>query len=201
MSILSVVTTATLFALAGSAYCAPLPFTLSSPDLDQGSFSHRNALNGFGCHGGNLSPQLHWTGLPAGTRSLALMVHDDDAPTGSGFWHWTVYDIPAGATGIAPGAGSDPTRLPSGARNGANDFYHTGVAGADGNYGGPCPPAGDTVHHYVFTLYALGVEKIARAASLPVDGSPALYGFALNRGLGAAMLGKTSLTATYSAEK
>ena len=193
-----------LLAMAGLAQIAhaaiPAAFVVSSPDLLDGHFSERFLLNAFGCSGENLSPQISWTGVPAGTRSLALMVHDDDAPTGSGFWHWTVYDIPASASGLARGAGKAGA-LPPGARAGVNDFQHTGANGADGAYGGPCPPAGEAAHHYVFTVYALAVEHIASAAGIPADGSPALYGFALARGLGPAVLGKASVTFSYARPK
>lgn len=173
------------------------PFTLSSPDLAGGSFPNLHVLNGFGCLGGNVSPALAWSGVPQGTRSLVLMVHDPDAPTGSGFWHWTVFDIPASSTGLARGAGNSAPTLPAGARGGINDYQDTGANGANGNYGGPCPPAGEADHRYEFTLYALSVEHVAQAAGIPVSGTPALYGFVLNRGLGKAVLGKASFTATY----
>jgi len=173
------------------------PFTLSSPDLAGGVFPNLHVLNGFGCQGGNVSPALAWSGVPEGTRSLTLMVHDLDAPTGSGFWHWTVFDIPAGATGLPRGAGNRAATLPAGARGGINDYQDTGANGDNGNYGGPCPPAGEGAHRYVFTLYALSVDHLAQAAGIPVSGTPALYGFALNRGLGKAVLGKASFTATY----
>lgn len=183
-------------ALAGGLAQAA-PFTLSSPDLDNGKFSDAQVLNGFGCKGGNISPALAWDGVPTGTRSLVLMVHDPDAPTGSGFWHWTVFDIPAGAHGLARGAGNNAASLPAGARGGINDYQDTGATGGNGNYGGPCPPAGEGAHRYVFTLYALAVEHVAEAAGIPTGGTPALYGFVLNRGLGPALLGKASFTATY----
>lgn len=183
-------------ALAGGLAQAA-PFTLSSPDLANGIFGHAQVLNGFGCKGENISPALAWSGVPAGTRSLVLMVHDPDAPTGSGFWHWSVFDIPAGAQGLARGAGNSAAGLPAGARGGVNDYQDTGATGGNGNYGGPCPPAGDGAHRYVFTLYALSVEHVADAAGIPATGTPALYGFVLNRGLGPAVLGKASFTATY----
>jgi Raf kinase inhibitor-like YbhB/YbcL family protein len=185
-----------MLALAGGLVQAA-PFTLSSPDLAGGTFPARHVLNGFGCAGENLSPALSWSGVPAGTRSLALLVHDPDAPTGSGFWHWTVFDIPASATGLARGAGNSAAGLPAGARGGGNDYQDTGATGGNGNYGGPCPPAGEGSHRYVFTLYALAVDHLAQAAGIPATGTPALYGFVLNRGLGAAVLGKASFTASY----
>jgi Raf kinase inhibitor-like YbhB/YbcL family protein len=185
-----------VLALAGGLAQAA-PFTLSSPDLTDGGFPARHVLNGFGCSGDNISPALSWSGVPAGTRSLVLMVHDPDAPTGSGFWHWTVYDIPASTQGLARGAGNSASTLPAGARGGINDYQDTGATKGNGNYGGPCPPAGEGKHRYVFTLYALSVEHVAQAAGIPASGTPALYGFVLNRGLGPAVLGKASFTATY----
>lgn len=173
------------------------PFSISSPDLADGHIGNAHVLNGFGCKGDNLSPALVWSGVPAGTKSLVLMVHDPDAPTGSGFWHWTVYDIPAGTSGLARGAGNSASRLPAGARGGMTDYQDTGANGGNGNYGGPCPPAGEGAHRYIFTLYALAVDHVAESAGIPLSATPALYSFALNRGLGKAVLGKASFTATY----
>ena len=173
------------------------PFLLSSADLAMGTFDNRFVLRGFGCNGGNLSPALEWRNLPTGTRSLTLLMHDLDAPTGSGFWHWAVYNIPPSATGLARGAGNTPAALPPPAVGGMTDFHDTGVTGGNGNYGGPCPPVADRPHRYVFTLYALAVEDIHQAAGIPRSGTPALHAFALNKALGALMLEKVSLTATY----
>jgi Raf kinase inhibitor-like YbhB/YbcL family protein len=123
--------------------------TLTSPDIREGQkIASAQVLNGMGCTGSNTSPALRWSGAPAGTKSFAITAYDPDAPTGSGWWHWVVYNIPASATQLAAGAG-DPkkTLLPAGATQGNTDF------GAPG-YGGPCPPAGDKPHHYHFTLRA-----------------------------------------------
>ncbi len=172
-------------------------FTLTSPDLASGTFSNKFVLNGFGCAGSNVSPELRWRNVPPGTKSLALQVYDPDAPTGSGFWHWAVYNIPATATGLARGAGNSPAWLPRGAYGGNTDFLDTGVTGVNGNYGGPCPPVGDKPHHYTFTLFALAVPSVQAAGGIPPTGSAALYGFVINSGLGAALLGKASFTARY----
>lgn len=159
-------------------------FRLTSPDLKAGTpIADKHVLNGFGCTGRNLSPALAWSGIPEGTRSLALTVYDPDAPTGSGWWHWVVYDLPPTTAGLAAGAGEASGKgLPQGARQGRTDF------GAPG-YGGPCPPQGDKAHRYVFTLHALRVDR------LPVEAgaSAAMVGFVLN----ANRLAKASLTATY----
>ena len=175
---------------------APL-FTLSSPDLAGDTFTDTFVLNGFGCTGQNVSPALAWANAPAGTKSFALQVYDPDAPTGSGLWHWAVYDIPANATGLARGAGNSAASLPAGSFGGNSDFLDTGATGGNGNYGGPCPPQGDAPHRYVFTLFALAVDKIEVAGGVPKTGSPALFGFVLNKGIGKGLLGKASFTAKY----
>jgi Raf kinase inhibitor-like YbhB/YbcL family protein len=192
---------ATLVALLGSggnnARAQGSTFTLSSPDLAGDTFGAKYILNGFGCTGGNTSPALVWSNVPAGTKSLALQVHDPDAPTGSGFWHWAVYDMPPTTTALAQGAGNSPTSLPAGAYGGNTDFFDTGATGANGNYGGPCPPQGDKPHRYVFTLYALAVPQVAAAGGIPKTGTAGVYSFVINKGVGPALLGKASFTATY----
>jgi Raf kinase inhibitor-like YbhB/YbcL family protein len=185
-----------LVAALGSSALAQ-DFTLSSPDLSSGSFGTDFVLGAFGCSGANVSPELVWSGAPEGTQSFALQVHDPDAPTGAGFWHWAVYNIPADATGLARGAGNAPDTLPAGAFGGNTDFLDTGATGANGNYGGPCPPQGDTAHHYNFTLYALAVPDLPAAAGIPKTGSASLYSFVLNLGIGQGLLGKATFTATY----
>ena len=172
-------------------------FTLSSPDLADGTFADKFILNGFGCKGGNVSPTLVWSHVPAGTKSLALQIHDPDAPTGAGFWHWTVYNIPPGTTLLPQGAGNSPGTLPVPAYGGATDFLDTGTTGVNGNYGGPCPPVGDKPHRYIFTLYALAVDNLQQAGGIPKTGTASLHSFVLNKGLGAGLLGKASFTATY----
>ncbi|MYN19901.1 YbhB/YbcL family Raf kinase inhibitor-like protein [Rugamonas sp. FT107W] len=188
-----------LLTAQGAAATARTPaFTLSSPDLASGTFSQRHLLNGFGCAGENVSPALVWRDPPAGTRSYAVQVLDLDAPTGSGFWHWAVYNIPASATGLAQGAGNRAAGLPAPAYGGTSDFQDTGVTGGNGNYGGPCPPAGDRPHRYVFTVYALAVGDLPAAGGVPRSGAPALYAFVLNKGIGGALLGKASFTAQFA---
>ena len=197
-------TTLALSAAALGLSLASLPavaqsgtFTLSSPDLANGTFADKFILNGFGCKGGNVSPALVWSNVPAGTKSLALQIHDPDAPTGGGFWHWTVYNIPATTTALPQGAGNSPSTLPVPAWGGATDFLDTGATGVNGNYGGPCPPVGDKPHRYNFTLYALAVDDVQQAGGIPKTGTASLFSFVLNKGLGANMLGKASFTATY----
>ena len=181
----------------GDAQAQTPVFTLTSPDL-AGTFGTKFILNGFGCTGQNVSPALAWSNIPAGTKSLSLQVHDPDAPTGSGFWHWAVYDIPPSVASLAQGAGNSPAGLPAGAYGGNTDFFDTGATGGNGNYGGPCPPAGDPPHRYNFTLYALSVDHFDAAAGIPKTGTAGLFSFAINKGVGPALLGKATFTATYA---
>lgn len=181
----------------GDAQAQQVVFTLTSADLVSGTFDNKFVLNGFGCSGNNISPALSWSNVPAGTKSLALQVYDPDAPSGSGFWHWAVYNIPPTVSSLPQGAGNSPATLPTGAFGGNTDFLDTGLTGSNGNYGGPCPPAGDKPHRYQFTLYALAVDQLEVAGGVPRTGTAGLYGFVLNKGVGAALLGKASFTATY----
>jgi Raf kinase inhibitor-like YbhB/YbcL family protein len=158
-------------------------FTLTSPDVAEGkAIAAAQVFNGFGCSGGNVSPALSWSHAPAGTRSFALLMHDPDAPTGSGWWHWVVYNIPASATSLPAGAG-DPKKglMPAGAVQGRTDFGTPG-------YGGPCPPPGKP-HRYYLRLYALKVDKL----EVPADATAALIGFNVR----AASLGKAELMGLY----
>jgi len=158
---------AALLLSAGVAGAAGLKLT--SRDLASAEFAPHFLYKGFGCTGDNVSPGLAWSDPPAGTKSFAVTLYDPDAPTGSGWWHWVVYDIPAGQRELPSGAGAATgLSLPKGARQADNDF------GAPG-YGGPCPPAGDKPHRYVFTVYALDVATLGAAA----DASAALIGFNL----------------------
>jgi hypothetical protein len=160
------------------------PFALTSPDVHAGQqMADAQVFKGMNCTGGNISPALQWRGAPAGTKSFALTVYDPDAPTGSGWWHWVTYNIPAGTTRLAAGAG-DPARalMPAGSAQGNTDFGGPG-------YGGPCPPQGDRPHHYIFTLYALDVPTI----DVPASATAAYVGFNLH----AHTIAKTALTATY----
>ena len=163
-------------------------FTLSSATIKPGSMlTDAQVFNGFGCSGKNVSPALAWSGAPAGTKSFALTVYDPDAPTGSGWWHWVVFNIPASATQLPEGAGSaDGKGLPSGSVQGRTDF------GAPG-FGGPCPPAGDKPHRYVFTVYALKSDKL----DVPADATAALVGFMIN----ANKLGEAKFSARYGRSK
>jgi hypothetical protein len=146
-------------------------FKLSSPNIEPGgTLTEAQVFKGFGCEGKNVSPALKWDGAPQGTKSFAVTVYDPDAPTGSGWWHWVVYNIPGDATELAEGAGTaDGKGLPPGATQGRTDF------GAPG-FGGACPPQGDKPHRYIFTVHALKAQKI----DVPADASAALVGFMIN---------------------
>ncbi len=195
---LAMTSTALMGCGGGDAMAQTTAFTLSSPDLASGTFGSKHILNGFGCTGGNVSPELRWQNAPAGTKGFALQVLDLDAPTGSGLWHWAVYNIPATATGLVQGAGNAAASLPAPAFGGTNDFQDTGATGTNGNYGGPCPPAGDKAHRYQFTLFAVGVADVQAAGQAPRTGTAALYGFVLNKGIGSLLLGKATFTASYA---
>ena len=211
ISSLAALCAATLTGCGDNASAQNTTFTLSSPDLASGTFPQKFISNGFDCTGGNVSPEIQWFFPPAGTQSFSLQILDLDAPTGSGFWHWAVYNIPATATGLPQGAGNSAAALPAPAHGGNTDFFDTGFTGsngslpgsngtpgANGNYGGPCPPVGDPPHRYVFTLYALSVPDLEAAAGIPRTGTAGLHSFALNKGIGAALLGKASFTATFA---
>jgi len=171
--------------LAGAAVAAQAAgFVLSSPTIKPGSMlTEAQVFKGFGCEGKNTSPALKWSGAPQGTKSYAVTVYDPDAPTGSGWWHWVVFNIPASVTELPEGAGSaDGKGLPAGAVQGRTDF-------GSAAFGGACPPAGDKPHRYIFTVHALKTDKI----EVPADASAALVGFMLN----ANRLGKASFEAKY----
>lgn len=167
-----------------SSSASAAAFRLYSPEIKaNGTIPKNFEFNGFGCSGENKSPALEWSGTPAGTKSYAVTVYDPDAPTGSGWWHWMVYNIPADVTELAAGAGVvNSTALPQGAVQNRIDY---GFAG----WGGTCPPQGDKPHHYIFTVYALKTGKL----DVPADATAALTGFMIH----ANALGKASFTAKY----
>ncbi|WP_345990195.1 YbhB/YbcL family Raf kinase inhibitor-like protein [Sulfurimonas sp. HSL1-2] len=156
-------------------------FTLKSSDL-QGQLTMKEVFNGFGCSGQNVSPSLNWEGAPEGTKSFAVTVYDPDAPTGSGWWHWVVFNLPATVTSLPSGAGNDAKGLPKGAVQSMTSFGQAG-------FGGACPPVGDRPHRYVFTVYALDVAEL----DLDASAMPALVGYMLN----AHAVAKASLMAYY----
>lgn len=145
-------------------------FTLRSSDLS-GQATDKQVFNGFGCTGQNSSPQLSWENAPEETKSFAVTIYDADAPTGSGWWHWLIFDISATISELTTGAGNSALKLaPAGAVQSMTDFKTYG-------YGGPCPPEGSKPHRYVVTVYALDTEKLG----LDADANPALVGFMLEQ--------------------
>jgi len=125
-------------------------FMLKSSAITSGkSISNEQVFNGFGCTGSNISPDLFWSHAPPNTKAYAVTVFDPDAPTGSGWWHWVVFNIPSAEKGLPLNAGDPKAGLmPKGAIQSKTDFGTTA-------YGGPCPPIGDKLHHYHFRVYAL----------------------------------------------
>lgn len=154
-------------------------FYLSSTDV-QGQIGNDQVFNSFGCTGKNISPQLHWQNAPKGTKSFAVTVYDPDAPTGSGWWHWLVFNIDKSVDTLKTGASTKA--MPAGAVESITSYGSKG-------FGGACPPAGDKPHRYIFTVYALDIEKIDQSA----DARPELIGFFLNRHA----IAKASIMAYY----
>jgi Raf kinase inhibitor-like YbhB/YbcL family protein len=150
-----------------------MTFTVNSNSFKDGDYLPSDFILsadfGFGCAGGNKSPHPHWSGVPEGAKSFAVTCYDPDAPTGSGFWHWLVVNIPASVSELAEGAGSAGGKLPAGALQTRTDF------GAPG-YGGPCPPPGDHPHRYLFTVFAVKADKL----DVKPDTSAAVVGFNLH---------------------
>jgi Raf kinase inhibitor-like YbhB/YbcL family protein len=144
------------------------PFTVTSADGKDGRIAIEHFTNLFGCPGHNISPEISWSGAPVGTKSFVVTIFDQDAPTGSGWWHWVVADIPADASHLERGASGNPKKIPTGALEMNSDIGQTG-------YGGPCPPIGET-HRYSITVKALSVEKL----DLPETASGALVGLLSN---------------------
>ncbi len=144
------------------------------------------AFNGFGCTGGNKSPSVEWENAPKDTKSFAITMYDPDAPTGSGWWHWTVLNIPASTSKIAENASNDKAKLPKNVIEGRTDF-------GQANYGGMCPPVGDKPHHYTITVYALKVPTL----NLTSDASGAMVGYNVKQNA----IASASVTVEYGRAK
>jgi Raf kinase inhibitor-like YbhB/YbcL family protein len=155
--------------LFGAAGTHAADFTVTSTDFaPNGTLVQKQFANAFGCAGGNVSPQIAWKNAPAGTKSFAISMFDPDVPTGSGWWHWVVINIPTSVSELPLGAGSEGGKMPEESIVTNNDAGQRGYLGA-------CPPAGQT-HRYVITVKALGVEKL----DLPANASGALVGLMTN---------------------
>ncbi len=159
-------------------------FTLQSNDLE-GQLSNNQVFNSSGCSGKNISPELHWRDAPKGTKSFAITVYDPDAPTGSGWWHWLVVNIPKETKGVSSDA-SAQGKLPKGAVETMTDFSATG-------FGGACPPKGDRDHTYIFTVYALDVEEL----DVKEKSDSALVGYMINQHV----LEKATMVSYYGRDK
>ena len=158
-----------LFSLL-SFFTTAQTFTLKSNEIG-GQATMQQASNGFGCTGGNISPQLYWENPPVGTKSFAITIYDEDAATGSGWWHWLIFNINNNVMELKSNSGNLQSGLaPEGAVQSKTDF---GVSG----YGGPCPPQGDIGHRYVINVHALKTEKLG----LGSNANPALVGFMLEQ--------------------
>jgi Raf kinase inhibitor-like YbhB/YbcL family protein len=155
-------------------------FTLTSSDLG-GQFTMQQVFDG--CGGKNISPQLSWANAPKGTKSFAILIHDESAPTGSGWWHWLVFDIPISTNNLPSNAGAkNSLLLPKQAIQSLTDFGFSG-------FGGPCPPVGHGFHKYTITVYALKVDKLG----LDANTNAAKVGFTIN----ANTIEKASIVAYY----
>ena len=142
--------------------------TLMSNQVTNGkSFQSQQIYNQWGCTGKNTSPELKWTNIPKGTKSFAVTMYDPDAPTGSGWWHWVVINIPGNVKSLPLNAGREGGKnLPKGASMLRNDFGFKG-------YGGACPPPNAAPHNYHITIYALDIPNLDVNSSA----SPAMAGF------------------------
>lgn len=157
-------------------------FTLKSNNLE-GQITKDQEFNGHSCNGKNESPQLSWSNPPEGTKSFAITMYDPDAPTGSGWWHWFIFDIPSNVFELVANAGNINLNLaPKEAIQSLTDFGTRG-------YGGPCPPKGHGTHQYIITIYALKVDKLG----LDENTKPVVVGYTILSNA----LAKASLVAYY----
>lgn len=161
---LFVASLATFLALQSAAK-AENKFSIFSNDFKNGSnLVKTNEFNGFGCNGKNIAPKIKLKDVPSETKSLAFTIYDPDAPTGSGWWHFVAYNIPAKEKSIYA------NRLPKGAMANTNDS-------GSKDFMGPCPPVGHGKHHYHFNVYALDTEKL----EIPANATAAFVGYMINQ--------------------
>lgn len=160
-------------------------FTLYSPDIyDNKQIREEQVFDGFDCDGQNLSPKLVWKNIPEGTKSFAITMYNKDAKTGSGWWHWVIYNIPNDTNSIEDNASRNKKFMPKGSIEGVNDYGEYG-------YGGVCPPIG-VKQKFIITIYALNIEKI----DLPKKASAAMIGLYLND----YKIGTATISAFYKRE-
>lgn len=172
----------TLITIAGFTLSLAQTFTLKSNEIG-GQLTKLQEFNGFGCNGKNTSPQLNWENAPKDTKSFAITVYDPDAPTGSGWWHWVIFDIPSSSNKLVANAGNIEANLaPKGSIQSITNY---GKAG----FGGACPPEGHGLHQYIFTIYALKTAKLG----LNSETNPAIVGYYLNNNT----IAKASIVAYY----
>jgi Raf kinase inhibitor-like YbhB/YbcL family protein len=153
----------------GDKAAEPAPDAPPGIELTSRAFSAGGTIPAkYTCSGKETSPPLAWADVPAGTKSLALLVEDPDAPGGT-YTHWTVFDIAPTVRRF------DAGKPPPGSTQGENSF-------GDDRYGGPCPPKGDQAHHYVFSLYALRADLGLDAGAKPDDVRAAIKKQAVARG-------------------
>ena len=171
----------TVLTLLVVAHAGAQEFTLKSDDMG-GQLSLSQVFAGMGCSGKNMSPSLKWINAPATTKSFAVTVYDPDAPTGSGWWHWVIFNIPANVNELKADAGRIEKKLaPAGSVQSITDWGQPGFNGA-------CPPPG-AAHRYIFTVYALNVPKLDLDEKAP----PATVGFMMS----GSTIAKASLIAYY----
>ncbi len=171
-----------LLFMASSNFAFAGGLTLTSKDL-KGQLTNDQVFSGFGCTGKNISPELSWADAPKNTKSFAVTVYDPDAPTGSGWWHWVIFDIPASSHQLVSDAGNVLKDIaPKGVVQSVTDFGGFG-------FGGACPPKGDAPHQYIFTVHALDVETLG----LDKNASAAKVGYYLSNHT----LAKASLVGYY----
>lgn len=168
----------TAFLFVGAATAPSLAdFKVTSNMVAEGmQMGSDQVYEGFGCTGGNMAPDLSWSGAPEGTKSFAVMMYDPDAPTGSGWWHWFAFNLPADTTGLPKGGA-----LPEGSVTLRNDYGQHA-------FGGACPPPGE-VHRYQVSVHALGT-----LLELDAGTSNALAGYMVK----ANSLASDTITAVYT---
>lgn len=158
-------------------------FALTSASMTPGErLKMEQVYNDWGAGGENRSPQISWSNAPQGTKSFAITMYDPDAPTGSGWWHWVVFNLPATTISL-PESASGTEQMPAGAMESLTDYGKPG-------YGGACPPVGAPAHRYILTVWALDVEKLELTAQTPA----AQVGYYLNQHA----LAKASIESLYS---